>query len=171
MVHTRSVSTWFFIVYLGLANAQLLCPPITVADIGSTTELTTDGNVARSLINVGEGARDPVPVRVIDYRVLCDASGSRRDTSSSVSVLVKFQCMFNGGTGTLLDCNGNTNITRQYQFRCSDSNQWETASFPQTLSPSATFQTEPNNRCRSCFDPSIDPAVDADTHCLCKSSK
>lgn len=76
-----TVSFCFFIVYLGLSNAQLLCSPIAVADIGSTTELSTDGLklLARSLVVGGEGGPDPIgPVRVLGYKVLCDASGSMR---------------------------------------------------------------------------------------------
>ena len=150
-------------------NAQLECSRFTVADLGNTSELSPDGLLAGSLRTAGETLLR-VPVKVNNYRILCDASGTRRNTSSYVSVLVDFQCSFPGGTGDLAQCDGMTNITRQYQYRCSSSNMWVNAGVVQTLNPNATFQTEPTNQCRLCDDPTAFPTspIDPDTHCLCK---
>ena len=156
---------------LGLASAQSDCSLFTIDILGSTTNLSTEGLLARSVAPVGETTVE-VPVKIMNYRILCDASGRRRDTSSYVSLLVELQCFFEGGSGNLADCDGVTNITRQYQYRCSDSNVWENAGVVETLNPTATFQTEVTNQCRLCVDPTEIPAltdsIDPDTHCVGK---
>ena len=149
------------------ANAQLQCPRITVDVLGNTTEFSTNGLLASSLQTVGESGATVVPVKINNYTILCDASGSRRNTSSYVSVLVDFQCSFTGGTDNLAKCDGMTNITRQYQYTCSSRNEWINQRVVQTLNSTATFQTELNDRCRLCGDPT-EFSTDPDTHCLCK---
>ena len=150
-----------------VTKAQSLCPSFAIADLGNTAELSTEGLLAGSLITAGE-SRSRVPVKVNNYRILCDASGIRRDTSSYVSVLVEFQCSFAGGSGNLADCDGVANITRQYNYRCSDSDEWENGGVVETLNPNATFQTEPTNQCSVCGDRTEFFAAEADTHCVCK---
>ena len=172
MVQVRRESLCLLMVclMLGLASAQLDCPLFTIDILGSTTNLSTGGLLASSFTRAAE-TTTMVPVRVIDYRILCDASGRRRDTSSYVSLLVDFQCSFEGGSGNLADCDGMTNITRQYQYGCSSSNVWENAGVVETLNPTATFQTEVTNQCRRCVDPtefSELTDIDPDTHCFRK---
>ena len=174
MVQVRRVSVCLLMVclVLGLASAQLNvglnCSLFTVDILGSTTDLTLQGLLPRSVPSVAEIVNQ-VPVKVINYRVLCDASG-RRDTSSYVSLLVEFQCFLAGGTGNLAQCNNMTNITRQYQYSCSRNNVWENTDVVQTLTPTSTFQTEPTNQCRLCADPAevSSPLIDQDTHCFRK---
>ena len=129
--------------FLGLTYSTKACPPSPLAstNLGSMSTFCTNRLLARSLITIGT-VRPSVPVKINGYRIPCDASGIRRDTSSYVSVLVEFQCSFSGGTGNLAECNDMTNITRQYQYRCSSSNVWENGGIVETLNPTGTFQTK-----------------------------
>ena len=171
-VKAQSVSFRLF-VCLGLAylaNAQLLCSPINIDDLGNATDFSTDGLISSAVPPAGETANS-VPVRILDYRIVCDASGINRNTSSSVSVLVRFQCIFNSGTGSLADCDGTTMLTRQYQFRCGPQNLWVDALndlFVQTLIPNATFTTPLDNQCRRCVDDLQPSNSDPTTHCDCE---
>ena len=163
------------LVFLGLihlVNAQtgLLCPSITAEDLGSTTNFSDQGLIAVALAT----SQQPVPVLIRNHRILCDVSGVNRGTSSSVSVLVEFQCNFPSDSGTLATCDGNTVLTRQYQFNCGNQNQWITevagsATFVQTVNSTATFSTPPDNQCRLCIDEQQLPQPklnhDPDTHC------
>ena len=172
MVQVKSVLLHLF-VCLGLvyfASAQSSCAPITVGDLGNTTDFSDVGLVPRAATPAGETG-DGVPVRIMDYNIVCDASGMNRSTSSFVSVVVQFQCDFPSGTGTLADCDANTNVTRQYQFSCI-SGEWNGVIsgndlFVQTLNPTATLTTPLNNQCRRCIDDqqSINPNIDNTTHC------
>ena len=163
------------LVHLGmvhLANAQLACPSFTLADLGSNTSLSTDG----LLVTVLESGRDgsiTVPAQVVNYRILCDASGSMRGTSSYVSVLVQFVC----DSGSIHGCDRTTVLTRQFQFSCGVGDVWVanifgSTNFVQTLNPNATFTTIPSNQCRACVDDEqlqvTNPNTDITTHCFGK---
>ena len=152
-----------------MVNAQS-CSPITDGDLGSTTNFSSSGLVPRAVRPPRE-AIERIPVRIMNYTIVCDAPGMSRDTSSFVSVLVQFQCDYPSGTNTLADCDGTTMLTRQYQFSCSG-NTWDDSIagddlFVQTLNPSATFATPLDNQCRRCIDDQQRPAalIDVDTHC------
>ena len=159
--------------YIGvahLANGQLSCSRFTIANLGNTTDFSTDGLLPWSLV-AGRTHSPPAPVKISNYKVLCDATGEMRDTSSYVSVLVQFQCDFRGfSTGSLADCDSVTNITRQYQYKCSHGDRWVVEGIAETLNPSATFQTQLADECRSCHDRQESPRspIDPDTHCLGK---
>ena len=164
------------LVYLANAQTGLLCPTIALDDLGSTSNFSDQGLIHLALVTSGD-SQEPVPVFIHNYRVLCDVSGINRNTSSSISVLVEFQCDFPSGSGTLAACDGNTMLTRQYQLSCGDQNQWSTivagsATFVQTVDPTATFSTTPKNQCRLCIDerqlPESTLVHDPDTHCQCK---
>ena len=154
-------------------NAQTLsCLPITVNDLGSTTNFSSDGLVPAAVTPPGEFV-DPIPVRIITYHIVCDASGTSRSTSTFVSVLVQFQCnvSINMRTGTLAVCDGTTMVIRQYQFSCIGQ-MWNTVVFGsdlfvQTLNPTATLMTPLDNQCRRCIDDqqSTSPYIDDITHC------
>ena len=97
-----------------------------------------------------------------------------KNTFSFVSVLVQFQCIFSGGTGTLAVCDGTTMVTRQYQFSCI-LGQWNAVIagddlHVQTLNPTATFMTPLDNQCRRCIDDeqSKNALIDPITHCQCE---
>ena len=163
--------------FVYFANAQTLsCLPITVNDLGSTTNFSSDGLVPTAVTPPGEVV-DPIPVRIIAYHIVCDASGTSRFTSTFVSVLVQFQCnvSINMRTGTLAVCDGTTMVIRQYQFSCINLDgqiMWDTVvsgsdSFVQTLNPTATLMTPLDNQRRRCIDDqqSTSPNIDDNTHC------
>ena len=155
-------------------NAQTLsCLPITVNDLGSTTNFSSDGLVPAVVTPPGESV-DAIPVRIIAYHIVCDASGTSRSTSTFVSVLVQFQCnvSINMCTGTLAVCDGTTMVIRQYQFSCINQIMWNTIvsgsdSFVQTLNPTATLMTPLDNQCRRCIDDqqSTNLNINPTTHC------
>ena len=172
----RGVMYPFILTLIYFANAQNSCPSITVNDLGSTTDFSTDG-LLPSALQISDAISNKIPVRIIDYRLVCDASGMNRDTSSFVSVMVQFQCNLHvGAAGTLAVCDGNINVTRQYQFSCI-SDEWNdiisgSNLFIQTLNPTATFMTPLDNQCRRCIDDqqpqSTNPNIDPTTHCDCE---
>ena len=137
-----------------------------------TTDFSTDGLFPKSVRSDGD-----IPVRIIAYHIVCDASGMSRNSSSFVSVLVQFQCNFPSGTGTLADCDSTTTVTRQYQFSCVSDLSGQNAEwndivsgnnlFVQTLNPTATFMTPLDNQCRRCIDDkqSANPNINDTTHC------
>ena len=169
----RGVMYPFILTLAYFANAQSSCPSITVHDLGSTTDFSTDGLVPKVVRSDGD-----IPVRIIAYHIVCDASGMSRNTSSFVSVLVQFQCNFPSGAGTLADCDGTTTVTRQYQFSCVSAqndrgdHEWNdiisgSDLFVQTLNPTTTFMTPLDNQCRRCIDDeqSTNPNINPTTHC------
>ena len=169
----------FVLVWLGLAcrlaGAQSIsCPLITINDLGSTTDFSTDGLVARAIVPQGDAAQS-IPVRIRDFMVVCDASGDRINTSSYVSVVVELQCNSMSADPTLAVCNDPTNVvTRQYQFQCIGQN-WNTIvsgsnQFVQTRDPTATLSTPLANQCRRCIDDLQSSRADPTTHCDRKSN-
>ena len=172
-----------YLIVLGLAlisfsNAQIQsCPLITNNDLGSTTEFSTDGLVARAIVS-GEEAAQSIPVRIRDFTIVCDASGERISTSSYASVVVELQCISQSSNPTLTECDGRTIDTRQYQFQCIEQNGqpvWDTIvsgsnQFVQTLNPTATLSTPLANQFRRCIDDLQSSRADPITHCDCESS-
>ena len=166
------------LIWLGLdyhlANAQSMsCPLITIDDLGSTTEFSTDGLVARAIVPPGEAAAS-VAVRIRNFTKVCDAAGDRINTSSFVSVVVELQCNSQSAEPSLTVCNDpNTIVTRQYQFQCIEQNGqpvWGTTVagsnlFVQTLNPTATLSTPLSNQCRRCIDDQQSSRADPTTHC------
>ena len=157
-----------------LANTQSMsCPPITINDLGSTTEFSTQGLIAQGISPPGE-AGAMVPVRIRSFTKVCDAAGDRINTSSFVSVVVEFQCDFQSSTPSLAVCSDSNNlVTRQYQFQCSEQNGqpvWGTLVsgsnlFVQTLNPTATQSTPLADQCRRCIDDQQSSRADSTTHC------
>ena len=180
--------TYPYILLLALmsfadANWQS-CPRITINDLGSTMEFSTDGLVARSIAVVPLGnfnvtVVSPVPVRIRNFATVCDAAGDRINTSSHVSVVVEFQCNFQSNISSLTVCNDpSTIVTRQYQFQCIEQNGqsvWSTIVagnnlFVQTLNPTATLSTPLVDQCRRCIDDHQSNRADPTTHCERESS-
>ena len=148
----------FILALVSFSNAQIQsCSVITINDIGSTTQFSTTGLVARAIV---VPQAEIIPVRIRDFNIVCDASGDRINTSSFVSVVIELQCNFMSVNPTLIDCDGSTNVTRQYQFQCIEQNGqlvWDTIvsgsnQFVQTLNPTATLSTPLANHCRRCID-------------------
>ena len=159
---------------LAFADAQShSCPRITVNDLGSTTEFSTEGLVARGIVPPGNTV-DSVLVRIKNFAIVCDASGDQINTSSFVSVVVEFQCDLESALSSLTVCNdSNTIVTRQYQFQCIEQNGhpvWDTIvsgsnMFFQTLNPTATLSTPLADQCRRCIDDQQSSRADPNTHC------
>ena len=156
------------------ADAQTQsCPRITINDLGSTTEFSTEGLIARAIVPPGNTV-DSVPVRIRNFAIVCDAAGDRINTSSFVSVVVEFQCDFQSTNPSLTECNdSSTIVTRQYQFQCIEQNGqpvWATIVsgsnlFVQTLNPTATLSTPLADQCRRCIDDQQSSRADPTTHC------
>ena len=171
----RFLVMWLGLVYCTNAQEFQSCLSITIDDLGSTTEFSSDGLVPRAIVSQGETV-PKVPVKIRNFATVCDASGNRTDTSSFISVVVEFQCDFEGVTSQLTVCSDPNNVViRQYQFHCIEVDGQPVLGtsvsgsnlFIQTLDPTATLSTPLANQCRRCIDdeqtnrPSIDPT----THC------
>ena len=166
------------LIWLGLdyhlANAQSAsCPLVTIDDLGSNTEFSTQGLVAQGISPTGESAAS-IPVRIRNFTRVCDAVGNQINTSSFVSVVVEFQCDFQSAISSLAVCsNPNNIVTRQYQFQCTEQNRQPTWGvivsgsnlFVQTLNPTATFSTPLADQCRRCIDDQQSSRADPTTHC------
>ena len=169
----QSLVMWLGLAYFSNARSQS-CPSITINDLGSTTEFSTNSIVARAILPPGEAASN-VPVRIRDFTLVCDAAGNRINTSSFVSVVVEFQCDFPSSTSASLTvCSDpSTVVTRQYQFQCTEENGqpvWGTLVsgsnlFVQTLNPTATLSTPLADQCRRCIDDQQSSRADPTTHC------
>ena len=153
------------------------CPPITINDLGTTTEFASGGLVSRGLVPPNE-TNAIIPVRVRNFTIVCDAAGDRMNTSSFISVVVEFHCDFQSSTTSLTVCsNPSTIVTRQYQFECIEQNGppvWSTIVsgsnlFVQTVNPTATLATPLANQCRRCIDDQQSSRADPTTHCDCES--
>ena len=170
---------YLLIIVLGLAllslsNAQSQsCPLITIDDLGSTTEFSSNGLVARAIVPQGE-TTPSIPVRVRNFAIVCDAAGDRRGTSSFVSVVVEFNCDFTSSSSSLSVCSDpSTIVNRQYQFQCTEQNGqpvWGalvsgSSLFVQTLDPTATLSTPLADQCRRCIDDQQSSRADPTTHC------
>ena len=179
MYHTGGLIV--LLVWLGLAclaSAQSQsCPLITINDLGNTTEFSTDGLIARAIVPPTESTEN-IPVRIVNFTIVCDASGDRINTSSYVSVVVELQCNFASTISGLTDCDGSTMITRQYQFQCIEDNGqpiWGaivsgSTLHVQTLNPDVTLSTPLTDQCRRCIDDIQSSRADPITHCDCESS-
>ena len=106
------------LVYFANAQTRGSCPSITVNDLGSSTAFSSNGLVSLAARPDSGVTGDGIPIRIMNYHIVCEASGMSRNTSSFVSVLVQYQCISSGGTGTLAVCDGTIMVTRQYQFSC-----------------------------------------------------
>ena len=112
--------TYPFVLLLALMSfadaVSQSCPRITINDLGSTTEFSTEGLIARGIVPPGDQAVSTVgvPVRIKNFAIVCDAAGDRVNTSSFVSVVVEFQCDFQSASFSLTVCSDpNTIVTRQ----------------------------------------------------------
>ena len=175
MDHKRTHPFMLLLVLMSFADAQSQsCPRITISDLGSITEFSDQGLVARAIVPSGDNAVSTIPVRIRNFAIVCDAAGDRINTSSFVSVVVEFQCNFQSAISSLTVCNDpNTIVTRQYQFQCIEQNRqrvWATIVsgsnlFIQTLNPTATLSTPPVDTCRRCIDDQQSSRADNTTHC------
>ena len=142
------------------------CARLRRTDFGTWEAPSDRGIVAQSLQLDNGGTEDSV--RVLEVSILCEAAGLRRDTVSSISALVTYEC--NGTT-----CGeAPVNRTEQFQLDCfSDVNgdsffplrvEFGTVRAPD---PSSTHDTPRNSRCGLCADPSTSGiATETSTYCF-----
>ena len=159
----KTVCLW--LVYL--AKAQN-CPLITLEDLGSTTNFSDTGLISEAISTGGDNTPN-IPVQIIRFNVVCDASGERKSTSNFVSVLVEYLC----SGGVPAECDGTNPVTKQFQLQCNDQIMYTSAvfgtqTFAVTNDPTVNFSTPLDNRCRACVDNQQDSRTSADTHCWCK---
>ena len=161
--------SFFLTLFLAthLVNAQN-CPLITLEDLGSTTNFSQTGLISEAISTGGDNTPN-IFVQIIQFNVVCDASGERKSTSNYVSVLVEYVC----SGGVPAECDGMNRLTRQFQLECNDqimysSTVFGTRTYAVTENPTVNFSTPLDNRCRACVDDEQDPRASADTHCWCK---
>ena len=177
----QSLVMWLGLIYFTNAQEFQSCLPITIDNLGSTTEFSSDGLVPRAIVPLGETV-PRVPVKIRNFAAVCDASGNRINTSTFVSVVVEFHCDYESVASQLSVCSDPNNIvTRQYQFQCIEVDGhpvWSTSVsgsnlFIQTLNPTATLSTPLADQCRRCIDDEqtgrrrIDPTTHCDRELLC----
>ena len=112
-------------------------------------------------------------VTILDFHVVCESAGLTRDTASSVSAIVTFEC-----TGQQCQGGGRdmpVNVTEQFTFRCFGSDFDDRIIYEPLLffvfpirrpDPVASFATVPDFQCGSCLDPANGMPVDDETHCI-----
>ena len=128
------------------------CSPITASSLGSNTTLTTMGLVAATTDQSNSGS-DVSQVRILDSQLVCEAAGLRRDTISSFSVVVRFQCQ--GAFCGTADAGAPGTITRYLSLDCNQDNTFTMTSvqrgdeitFPMVANP---LNISLNNRCGEC---------------------
>ncbi len=108
--------------------------------------------------------------QVIDFQLVCEVAGARRDTVGGVSVVVTYMCM-----GTV--CQAGTDaatiitLTEQFKFECSsnEASQYLTAresvlvaagTAPHDENPLANMNTPLADQCSQGVDPSVAAAAD-----------
>ncbi len=146
----------------------------TASDLGNTATLSDDGILARAVTPVNDGS-DPPMVQVLDFQLVCEVAGARRDTVGGVSVVVNYMCM-----GPL--CRAGTDaatiitLTEQFNFDCTsnEASQDLTAresvlvaagTSPRDEVTSANLNTPLADQCSQCVDPSVAAAANEVTHC------
>ena len=144
------------------------CAPLMLADLGSSSQLSTDGIVAQAFVTGGENKELPL-VQIFNYTVVCEVAGSQLNTAIGVSVLVHYDC--ESSRDDLSECSPEVDeVIRQFQFSCSDMDEWTTtvagtSIFVVSDSTSATLDTELDDMCSLCVDPDQIPS-DPVTHCV-----
>ena len=166
------VLIWLGLDYRLVTTQSMSCLLITINDLGSTTEFSTDGLIAQNVAPKSEVVAS-IPVRIRNFIKVCDAAGDRINTSSFVSVVVEFQCDFQSSTPSLAICSDSNIVTRQYQFQCIEQNGqpvWASIVsgsdlFIQTLDRTANLSTSLADQCRRCVDDQQSSRADPTTHC------
>ncbi len=145
------------------------CTPITTADIGNITSLSTTGLVAKFL---SDSNVNPTMVRIIEYNVVCESLGLIRETVASTSFIVQYECLGSGCLGN--DPTIVQTFLHQFQMHCnrgpppSFSVPSIFSVFPEniiTVDPTGDLFTPASDGCGSCFVSFISTEYDSDTHC------
>jgi hypothetical protein len=128
--------------------------------------LSTHGGIAASFEAVDGGGRELQLVRIIDFSVVCESSGIVRDSISSISLVVNFECV-----GTICG-NEVSNRTEQFQYDCLANTTLPKPNKSlgrrvRSLSTTATLMTTPMVACGDCSEEVVDEMVpDPVTHCV-----
>ena len=76
MDHKGTYPFILLLAFMSLADAQSQsCPRITINDLGSTTEFSTEGLVARGIVPLADQTFTTVPVRIRNFAIVYDAAG------------------------------------------------------------------------------------------------
>lgn len=141
------------------------CQKLTRDDLGRSDVLSAAGLVVQALQEVADGS---VEVRIVGFNMVCEAAGLMRDTISSISVILTYECV---GTvcGSML-----SNRTEQFQLDCFKGLDVDGASFRpprlafggniRTQDPNGTLDTPLDEQCGQCAAPDGIP-TDPSTHC------
>ncbi len=146
----------------------------TASDLGNTATLSDDGILARAVAPVNDGS-DPPMVQVLDFQLVCEVAGARRDTVGGVSVVVTYMCM-----GTV--CQAGTDaatiitLTEQFNFDCTSNEASQdltsresvlvaAGTAPRDENPLANRNTPLSDQCSQCVNPSVAAAANEVTHC------
>lgn len=148
------------ILLAGNAHAQDQCPRITVEDLGSTRDMSSDGLLVRTY-NRNINPTSPT-IRIHDYNIVCLSNGVARDTYEFVSVVVNQTC-----SGLRCEMQDRAYLV-QYDFQCVDDEWTETvfSAVSRTDSPSADLRTALRGDCSACTTQIADS--DEETHCTGK---
>ena len=119
------------------------CPMITVSDLGSTADVSSEG-LAAGIVGL--------PIQIQESTTLCVSSGTLRSTYQSASVLIRYQCP---------NCTNEINV-HQFTFIC-DYNRW-TGNPVSSINhdPQASFNMETDTHCLFC-SPSLGSST---TQCI-----
>ncbi len=158
-----------------IPNGVGICNKLrTASDLGITTTLSSEGILATAVVPVNDGS-DPPMVQVLDFQLVCEVAGARRDTVGGVSVVVTYMCMgplCRAGTGA----SDVITLTEQFNFECTinDASQDLTAresvlvaagNAPRDENPLANLNTPLADQCSQCVDPTVAAAANNVTHC------
>ena len=153
--------------------------------LGSRTGFEREGMVARALYNMD---RDPGPldlplVRIISFWEVCEVPGLRRDTISSISMMIRYKCI---GAVSIGCTSTSRNRREQFSFDCViRNNGMGPASFYPPTSIGVVRTLQPYNgqpwpqgpqedSCGLCLNPTLShvPGIfvgaDPVTFCACK---
>lgn len=133
----------------------LNCAELELSDLGDTTDLSSTGLLADTLIsNSGESG---IMIRVIQPNIVCLSQGDFRDTYRTVSVIVEY-------------CSATENMTIivQVEYQCTGG-VWGFGSQPSLISnPTGTLTTAQRTDCFLGIDPAMAPVtvtLTQDEHC------
>lgn len=143
------------------------CQKLTRDDFGRSDFLSADGIVAQILQN----DEMTIQVRIVGFNIVCEAAGLMKGTISSISVIITYEHLDTATTSPPM------NRTEQFQMDCAIRLNGSASFSPpvvllggglHTVEPNGTLDTELNDNCGSCADPTIfqDTEVDIDTHCF-----
>ena len=119
----------------------------------------------RILINSFNPDSEEPAVRVFEFNIVCESPGLFRDTLSSVSAVVFFECSGPQECGQTP-----TNLTQQVQSDCDATNTFSgvLSGNPLTTQPQATLNTPQDVNCSRCSEGSSAVLADSATHCVGK---